>query len=157
MRKLAVALAALMLAASASAQKVPAVEPIDLTQLLEPARDTTTVLVRNFWATWCKPCVEELPVFGALARRDRTVRIELVSLDSPRDSAAVRTFWQRRGFGGVRVFHLRQQLRTDGIDAIAPEWSGAIPMTIVARGSRRIVHEGQLDGTELQKLIEAIR
>ncbi|MCX7930866.1 MAG: TlpA family protein disulfide reductase [Chlorobi bacterium] len=133
------------------------VAPITLAHILRPMDDTTVVVVRNFWATWCKPCVEELPLFGMVARRDRSLRIELISLDAPRDSAKVRAFWKRRGFEGVRVFHMQQQLRTHDIDAIAPEWSGAIPVTIVQRGSRRFVYEGQLDSTTLCQLIERAR
>lgn len=140
----------------AIAQQFPAVMPVALDELIGPPDDTTTVRVRNFWATWCKPCIEEMPVFSEIARHMPSVQVELVSVDAPRDSAQVRAFWQRRGFLGVRVYHLRQQLHTAAIDAIAPEWSGAIPMTIVERGSRRIVHEGKLDTATLRQLIATI-
>ncbi len=139
------------------AQQRRSVEPVTLAALTAPPADSTTIRVRNFWATWCKPCIEEMPIFDTLARRYREIRIELVSVDSPRDSAKVRSFWQRRGYASVRVLHLRQELRSDDIDAIAPEWSGAIPMTIIERGSRRIVHEGQLDLAALEALIKSIR
>lgn len=133
------------------------VRPITIAELTSPPRDTVTITVRNFWATWCKPCVEEMPIFGTLAQRHRSIRVELVSVDAPRDSAKVRSFWRRRGFAGVHVFHLREQLRSKDIDAIATEWSGTIPVTIVSRGSRRIVHEGQLDYPSLEALIRRLQ
>jgi thiol-disulfide isomerase/thioredoxin len=133
------------------------VRPITIAELTLPPPDTVTIIVRNFWATWCKPCIEEMPIFDTLARRHRSIRVELVSVDAPRDSAKVRSFWRRRGFAGVHVFHLREQLRSKDIDAIASEWSGAIPVTIVSRGSRRIVHEGQLDYHGLEALIRRLR
>ncbi len=139
------------------AQQRRSVEPVTLAALTTPPADSTTIRVRNFWATWCKPCIEEMPIFDTLARRHPEIRLELVSVDSPRDSAKVRSFWQRRGFAGVRLLHLRQELRTRDIDAIAPEWSGAIPMTIVERGNRRIVHEGQLELSTLEALINSVR
>lgn len=129
------------------------VVPVTLNELLQPLDDTTTVRVRNFWATWCKPCIEEMPVFAALARSMQAVRIELISVDAPTDSAKVRAFWQRRGFPGVHVYHIRQRLTTIDIDTLAPNWSGAIPMTIVERGARRIIHEGELDAATLHQLV----
>lgn len=134
-------------------QQLPPVVPVTLNELLQPLDDTTTVRVRNFWATWCKPCIEEMPVFAALARSMQAVRIELISVDAPTDSAKVRAFWQRRGFPGVHVYHIRQRLTTIDIDTLAPNWSGTIPMTIVERGARRIMHEGELDAATLHQLV----
>ncbi|MCS7303433.1 MAG: TlpA disulfide reductase family protein [Bacteroidota bacterium] len=140
-----------------SAQPAATVQPLTLEELLRPPTDTVTVRVRNFWATWCKPCIEELPVFDTIARRDPSVRVELISVDAPRDSLRVRAFWRRRGIRGVTAFHLQRVLRTAEIDAIAPEWSGTIPMTIVERGKHRRVHEGQLDIPTLRALIAQVR
>lgn len=44
-------------------------------------------LVINFWATWCPPCIKELPAFQRLADRN-TVPVLGVATDSPRDGAA---------------------------------------------------------------------
>src|SRR5688572_595506 len=45
--------------------------------------DNDTTYIVNFWATWCKPCVEELPHFEQLYQeyKDKKVRLILVSLD----------------------------------------------------------------------------
>lgn len=56
-------------------------------QGLEPLLNTEsdTIYVVNFWATWCAPCVEELPHFETLNRQydDRSIEVILVSLDFP--------------------------------------------------------------------------
>lgn len=137
------------------ARQKPPVQPVTLEALRALPYDTTTLYVRNFWATWCKPCIEELPIFGKIVGKG--IVVELVSVDDARDSAKVQRFWTRHGFAGVRVLHLRQKLTTREIDAIAPEWSGSLPMTILVRGSRRIVHEGQLTEPELRTLLEQLR
>ena len=51
----------------------------------EIAGTESRVLVVNFWATWCGPCVKELPAFEQLQERykDRGVEVLLVSLDFP--------------------------------------------------------------------------
>ncbi len=133
------------------------IQTITVAQLLAARHDSTRVHVRNFWATWCKPCIEELPIFDTLAQRMPEITVELVSLDAPADSIRVREFWQRRGFGGVQVYHLAERLRTGQIDAISPAWSGAIPMTIIERGTERIIHEGELTLPEAIELIDQVR
>ncbi len=148
---------AFMVACSAAIVTAQEVQPIRFEQLLELSTDTSRVLVRNFWATWCKPCVEEMPVFDSLVRRNPTVKVELISLDAPADSVRVRLFWQRRGFGGVQVYHLVEKLSSEQIDTLSPLWSGAVPMTIVNRGMRRSIHEGELSLSELEQLIERVR
>lgn len=71
----------------------------DLEKRFAAGRDT--VYVVNFWATWCKPCVEELPAFDKLSRAEANnpVVVLLVSVDSPNDrNAKVETFLRKRGF-----------------------------------------------------------
>ena len=51
--------------------------------LLYSVKSKDTLYVMNFWATWCKPCIEELPAFDSLYIRtqNQKVKILLVSLD----------------------------------------------------------------------------
>lgn len=95
-----------------------------------------------------------MPVFAALARSMQAVRIELISVDAPTDSAKVRAFWQRRGFPGVHVYHIRQRLTTIDIDTLAPNWSGTIPMTIVERGLAGLSMKGNLTLLHSTSLLE---
>jgi len=58
------------------------------------------VVVLNFWATWCAPCVEEMPALDAYYRRYRSEGLELIaiSMDSPKDEARAREFMRMYSF-----------------------------------------------------------
>ena len=89
--------------------------------------DTTDSLhVINFWATWCKPCIKELPFFDSLTSEN--YQVTLVSLDFTLD--AVETYVQRKNVKS-KVVLLSDQNTNRWIDLVDPNWSGAIPFTIV--------------------------
>jgi thiol-disulfide isomerase/thioredoxin len=90
-----------------------------------------TLYVVNFWATWCKPCIQELPAFDSLSTmvKNKKVKILLVSLDFSEDLNSK-----------VNPFLIKNKIRTecvlldevngnDFINKISPSWSGAIPPT----------------------------
>ena len=64
-----------------SAQTVPTLHYTELKPLLNQKGDDLYVV--NFWATWCAPCIKELPYFEALNQRE-DVEVLLVSLDFPK-------------------------------------------------------------------------
>lgn len=108
--------------------------------------------VINFWATWCQPCVEELPYFERLAE-ETDVRVIMVSLDFKRD---VRT--KLKAFVEDRPLKLPVVALTDAkydgwIDRVDPTWEGAIPVTIVRKDSERAFHNGKFASYE--ELLEA--
>jgi thiol-disulfide isomerase/thioredoxin len=81
---------------SAAADEMRAAPPLAAT-LLDGTRFVLTehagkVVVVNFWATWCGPCREEMPAIDAFYRkhRERGLEVVAISLDEPRDLAAVR-------------------------------------------------------------------
>ena len=68
---------------------------VDMDQLQKGVnRNNDTLYVVNFWATWCKPCVNEMPFFLASDAKFRThpVKVLFVSLNSPKELAQVRQF-----------------------------------------------------------------
>ena len=66
---------------SVSSQSVRLLSSTEL--LSEVNKQNDTLYVLNFWATWCKPCIEELPWFETAGKKykDNTVKILLINLD----------------------------------------------------------------------------
>lgn len=124
----------------------------DLQQLI--SGDGASVQVINFWATWCGPCVKELPYFEKLNAENRPgVRVTLVSMDLDLDPnpAKVNAFIKRRGLRS-EVLLLDAQDPNAYIDKIDGRWSGALPATLIVdhkTGERvfieRSLHEGELE------------
>ena len=65
---------------SLKAQKIPSWK---VTRLQEYLSKSDSVLVVNFWATFCKPCLEELPYFQTIINKykDQKVKLIMVSMD----------------------------------------------------------------------------
>lgn len=154
MRKL-MALAVLMLVFSTGkAQKIyESFE--DFAPLLAQTQNDTTYVI-NFWATWCAPCVKELPYFEKLHQGMATQKIKviLVSLDFRKDlETKLKPFLEQRQFSAfvAALVDSRQQLWIDKVD---PSWSGAVPATLVYRGSQRQFKEGEFENFEdLQQFV----
>ena len=151
------AFALLMLAvAPALAQDVKVIKFDELQQLRQSAGDTLYVV--NFWATWCKPCIKELPYFEAAnsAYKDQPVKVILVSMDAAEDlEKRVKPFVQKRGLK-AELLLLDEADGNTWIDKLEPKWSGAIPATLLfnnKRGQYEFV-EREMTQEELQGLIE---
>ncbi|RAK65891.1 TlpA disulfide reductase family protein [Hymenobacter edaphi] len=151
----------LLLAAApaARAQQVRVVKLPALQQLLQRPTDTTYVV--NFWATWCKPCIEELPHFEQLRAKyaRQKVQVLLVSLDFPSKlDAKVRPFVQKQGLKS-RVWLLNETDQNAYIDAIDRQWSGALPFTLVLNNARqrRQRFEQPLTLAALEKAVLAVQ
>ncbi|NRA49660.1 MAG: redoxin domain-containing protein [Phaeodactylibacter sp.] len=112
----------------------------DFAPLLSLNNDTTYVV--NFWATWCKPCVKELPYFIELSKKYATepVRILLISLDFPGQlQSKLVPFVEKQQIEPL-VAVLLDGKYNDWIDRVSEEWSGAIPATVVYKGENRHFH-----------------
>jgi len=108
---------------------------------LEPLfeRKTDTTYVINFWATWCKPCVAELPYFEQLDRayRGEKVKVILVSLDFPRQlKKKLVPFIEEHNLQS-EVIALLDNDYNSWIDKISPDWGGAIPVTLIYNAKKR--------------------
>ncbi|KAF2519108.1 TlpA family protein disulfide reductase [Flavobacterium salilacus subsp. salilacus] len=119
-------------------------------------RDNDTTYVINFWATWCVPCIEELPYFEKLNTKykEDKVKVLLVSLD-------MRKMIESK----LMPFLKEKQLKSDVIVMTDPDanswipkidstWSGAIPATIIYNKEKRKFYEQSFtyDGLETELL-----
>lgn len=91
---------------------------------------TKNIRVYNFWATWCRPCIQELPYFEALNSEYSDVDVILVSFDFPDQHDRVGAFIQKHGIESV-VKILDETDFNAFIDKINAKWSGAIPATLI--------------------------
>ncbi|MEZ5072571.1 MAG: TlpA family protein disulfide reductase [Bacteroidales bacterium] len=128
-----------------------------LEALLTPRSDTTYVV--NFWATWCSPCVKELPHFEDLHRslEGQNVRVILVNLDFPGQyDRRVVPFLQEKEIT-ADVLQMTDLNYNEWIDRVDPSWSGAIPATLILNGGKRLFFEQELSRNELFSHVQQIR
>ena len=117
-----------------------------------------TLHVINFWATWCAPCVRELPYFEELTRErtDRPLQVTLVSLDFRKQlESRLLPFLADREIVS-RVVVLDDPDANSWIDRVDPSWSGAIPGTLFLKGSTRLFREQTFTRHELHSLVDSL-
>lgn len=113
----------------------------------------------NFWATWCAPCIKEMPYFEEVNSNygDR-VEVLLVSLDFPDQlQGKVIPLINRKDIKS-RVVLLTDTNHNNWIDNVDVTWSGALPATLfVTSNGKRIFHEGELERDKLLYLINELK
>jgi thiol-disulfide isomerase/thioredoxin len=121
---------------------------------IKQAGDATLVI--NFWATWCKPCIEELPCFEQLRVRyaDQNVQVLLVSLDfKSHIEKKLIPFLKSQKFQSEIVLLADQDVNT-WIPRMYEDWDGAIPATLVIKGDQRQFKLGQFQKyTDLETFV----
>jgi len=88
--------------------------------------------VVNFWATFCGPCVEEMPYFVRVAKENKPtdVRVIGISVDLKAQIAShVEPFLKKREIPYPNVVFYGDQEKM--INFFAPEWSGELPVTFI--------------------------
>jgi len=117
-----------------------------------------TLRIINFWATWCKPCVEEIPAFQKITTeyKGKKVKVLLVSLDfKSKIETSLVPFIQKNKVT-AEVVVIDQNNANEWIGKVSKYWSGSIPATLfIFPGGQRAFHEGSLTYDDLKAKIEA--
>jgi thiol-disulfide isomerase/thioredoxin len=136
------------------------IEKWKIENLEEKINNTEAPTIINFWATFCKPCIEEMPYFQELSKKYEAsgVKLLLVSLDmADAYPTKINTFIKKYKITAPVVF-----LDETNADVFCPRvdesWSGAIPASLFINnktGYRNFI-EDQLTKEELEKEILAL-
>ncbi len=126
------------------------VKPSGETTRLSALKGTPVVL--NFWATWCKPCVAEMPRLEAAARANPDIRFFEIDLDE--DSAKVRGF-----FDSLGIVHLEPLIDVGTIVARKYELGSGVPDTffIGRDGIVKVAVLGEMDEAKIATGIAAVK
>ncbi|MGZ4055368.1 MAG: TlpA disulfide reductase family protein [Bacteroidia bacterium] len=140
------------------AQHVPVIKVTDLEKRINTNSDTTYIV--NFWATWCAPCVKELPDFDSINKvyADKKVKVILVTMDFKEDlQSKVVTF--------INDKHVKAEVNlldeTNGnyfIPKVSGSWSGALPATLIInnKNKTKLFFEKKLNFEFLKTQVESI-
>lgn len=128
-----------------------------LEYFLRQNNDTTYIV--NFWATWCVPCVAELPHFEAVSKKYRTDRVKvlLVSLDMPKmvDDKLLPFIAENKLESNVVL--LKDPDANSWIPKIDTTWSGAIPATLIYNKAGRHFYERSFTFEQLDAEVSKLK
>jgi len=147
---LAVALSA-RLPAAAGEPPAPALPLATATELKAAMKPQGKPRLVHLWATWCKPCVAEMPELAAALREMSALDVLLVSLDEPAKSEkAAKLLADAGGTPGVSLLAPPPRVYS-AMRSVDPDWEGAVPTTLLFDGKGRLVH-AQRGSTKLPLL-----
>lgn len=128
---------------SSNAQKI---KSYNADSLIARTSHSDTVYVVNFWATWCVPCVKELPAFNIVndLYKGKAVKVLLLSFDFADSYPETLHQWVSKKKLRPEVVWFSETNPTEYIPRIAPEWEGGLPATIFINnktGERKFIAE----------------
>lgn len=154
MKKLLVSLG-ILFSLPVYSQRIPA---MGIDQIIKSNAAKDTLYIVNFWATWCVPCVQELPVFNSLYKEyaGQPVKVLLVSLDFKEDyPVKLSTFLERKKILPPVVW-LSDTNPNDFVPKVDKGWEGSIPATLIihpGKGYKKFI-EGQVTEREVERVVK---
>lgn len=117
-----------------------------------------TVYVFNFWATWCAPCVNEIPYFEALSQKYKyeNVKVLMISLDFPNQmESRLIPFIKEKNMQN-EIILLNDPDANRWIPQIDDDWTGAIPATLIYRQNKKLFFSKELTFESLSEAVEQL-
>lgn len=148
MKQLFLVFLLILVCSATHAQEVKSMKLDELQQFIQSQQKPTVI---NFWATWCGPCIQEMPWFNKIVNENKDVQLVFVSVDDSRAYPnKIQSFLNSQNISGT-IFWLNES--TPDISAIVPRWSRMIPTTIFINnktGYRKIKAQ-QVSPSELKR------
>ena len=124
---------------------------------LEPLlnyKDNNTYVI-NFWATWCAPCIKELPYFQEIHDKygNQNLKVILVSLDFPDKFESQLKPYVKKNELTPQIILLDDHNENEWIPKIDESWSGALPATLIYNKDKRAFYEHSFNKESLLKEI----
>lgn len=152
-------LALCVLSVGLYAQTIPVYKINNLLQRIHNTSDT--IYVVNFWATWCKPCVMELPEFDRFSQEysQEKIKVLLVSMDFKEDMTKKLLPFLEKHSLKAEVVLLDEIDGNVFINKISEQWSGAIPATLFTYKNKLQTQfvEKKLNYNQLLETVNGIR
>jgi thiol-disulfide isomerase/thioredoxin len=157
MKKLLLALCILSCSSAGIAQDIKA---FSADQVIHYTSSKDTLYIINFWATWCAPCVHELPEFEALYHRyqGKPVKVLMVSLDFKEDYPyKLSVFLKRKGLT-PEVVWMSDTDPNVFIPKIDNSWQGSIPATVIVGPGKDFKQfiEGTITEKQVSKIVDNV-
>jgi peroxiredoxin len=132
-------------------------EPIDEAGVTRLAKnDGQDLVLVNVWATWCGPCVAELPEFVTMNRmyRHRGFRLVTLSMDDPeKKDAALKVLREQHVAAANYLVTVKD--RDKFADLLDKEWPGPLPHTLLIAPGGKVVYRktGPMDSLEVKRAV----
>lgn len=140
-------------------QHVPILKITDLEKRIKNDSDTTYIV--NFWATWCAPCVKELPDFDSISKvyKNEKIKVLLVTMDFKEElkNKVLPFIVSKKIYSEVVL--LDEVNGNYFIPKISDAWSGALPATLIINQKKKFNHffEKKLTFEFLKSEIELVQ